>query len=291
MRDDDTPVVLLYTNTEGELTQWDYRGILKGFPKGMQLFECPNFFQLQGAWILIGSPFDPVHYYAGSFDEERLQYTPMKQGLINHSSEFYASNTLVAPGHKVYLFAWIRAFPKGLGWNGCLALPRAISLSDEGSLLQNPVPELENLRGAHHDFRACTMTPRSLCFASNILGNSELIVRAELSLDSKLEISAILGETRLPLISLEAGLFHVQSTPVPCADLPSDPRRQVDIRLFLDRSVLEVFIDGGRVCVSHMVENLNRMDSIEMSWNESVTLQSFDAWEMRPLTYSLHPSL
>jgi sucrose-6-phosphate hydrolase SacC (GH32 family) len=291
VREDDTPVVLLYTNSEGELTTWKYGGVLKQFPKGMQLFECPNFFQLQGAWILIGSPFDPVHYFAGSFDEERLLYTPMRQGLLNHSSEFYATNILTAADNDVYLFAWIRDFPKGLGWNGCLALPRVVSLSHEGSLLQRPVPELERLRDAHFDLRDCTVRPRGFSFASKILSNSELIVRAELSGDSMLDLSAVSGEKRIPLLSLEAGLFHVQSTPVPWTDLPTDSRRQVDIRFFLDRSVLEVFIDCGRLCVSHMIENLYQLDSIEMSWGDSVTLLSFDAWEMRPLKYALHPSL
>lgn len=291
VREDDVPVVLLYTNTEGELTRWEYRGVLKSFPKGMQLFECPNFFQLQGAWILIGSPFDPVHYFAGSFDEERLLYIPMKQGLINHSSEFYATNILTAADNKVYLFAWIRAFPKGMGWNGCLALPRVISLGDEGSLLQDPAPELENLRGAHYDLRDCVKEPRSLRFASGILSNSELTVRVGLTLASRLQMDAVAGERRTPLINLEAGVLHVQSTPVPCNDLPVETPRPVDIRLFLDRSVLEVFIDGGRICVSHMVEDLHQVDSIEMSWSDSATLLGFDAWEMRPLRYSSHPSL
>ncbi|MEW6403317.1 MAG: glycoside hydrolase family 32 protein [Chloroflexota bacterium] len=291
VRDDDTPVVLLYTNTCGDLTRWDYRTVLKSFPKGGQLFECPNFFQMQGAWILIGSPFEPVQYFTGSFDEEQLIFIPMKQGLIDHSSEFYASNTVLRPADDVYLLAWIRAFPKGRGWNGCLALPRALRLSDRGGLLQTPVPELKKLRGAHYGLGDCTVEPHGLRFQSTAIRNCEILLRADLTLASKLDLSAVVKGTSLSLISLEASLFHVQSTPVQCKGLPPDSMRQVDIRLFIDRSVLEVFIDAGRLCVSHMVESLYMTDALELRWNNSVHLLGFDVWEMQPLTYSVHPSL
>jgi beta-fructofuranosidase len=291
VRDDDTPVVLLYTNEAGDLSQWDYRGILKGFPRGTQLFECPNFFQMQGAWILIGSPFEPVTYFAGSFDEENLLYTPMRQGTVDHSSEYYASNTIFGPANDVYLLAWLRAFPKGLGWNGCLALPRLLRLGDKGDLLQGPAPVMERLRGVHIETDDCTMVPNGLRFQSPALRNCEILLRVNLTSTSSLDLHALAKGIRAPLLSLESSLFHVRDTPVRCENLTEDSARAVDIRIFIDRSVLEVFIDGGRICVSHMVECLHEMDSLEMSWNDAVSLSSFDAWEMKPLTYSLHPVL
>ncbi len=291
VRDDETPVVLLYTNDSGDLTEWNYRGILKSFPRGTQLFECPNFFQMQGAWILIGSPFEPVTYFAGSFDEETLRYTPMRQGIIDHSSEYYASNTIIGPSNDVTLFAWIRAFPKGLGWNGCLALPRRLRLGESGELLQSPAAEIERLRGRHFSMEDCSPASRGLRFESQALRNAEIDLRLDLTSDSRLDLHILAGGGREPLLSLESSLFHVRGIPVRCEGLSENAAREVGIRVFIDRSVLEVFIDDGRICVSHMVEHLHEAEALEMSWNDPVSLRGFDAWEMKPLTYSLHPIL
>ena len=61
---------------------------------------------------------------------------------------FYASNTADGPEFNLgpILWGWIRGFPTSRGWNGCLSLPRVLSLSEDGIPAQRPLPELYKLR-------------------------------------------------------------------------------------------------------------------------------------------------
>ena len=58
---------------------------------------------------------------------------------------FYATNTILEPagvnypGGRTLLVGWIRGFPAGGGWNGCLSLPRVLTLSQDGVPSQQPI--------------------------------------------------------------------------------------------------------------------------------------------------------
>ncbi len=44
------------------------------------------------------------------------------------------------------MWGWIRDFPGGKGWNGCLTVPRVLSLAENNDLMQSAAPELQQLR-------------------------------------------------------------------------------------------------------------------------------------------------
>lgn len=292
--EDDVPVVLLFEATEaGNLGGWAYRGILTSFARGAQLFECPNFFQLRGAWVLLGSPFEPVRYFIGSFDEERGKFIPMMRGLVDQSSEYYATNTAISPAGETYLFAWIRAFPKGHGWNGCLALPRVLDIDDEGLLLRSPARELEALRRDRQSLADCRQGERSIRFSSSALPASETRLELELVEGSTFSLAAALADgSRVDLLSLDEGaMLRSLGAAAALAGLPRERPKSVEVRVFIDRSVLEVFVDHGRVCVSHMIESLWSVEALELAWSASAALSQFESWRMAALEYSVYPGL
>jgi beta-fructofuranosidase len=292
--EDDVPVVLLFeAGAAKSLDGWEYKGILASFARGGQLFECPNFFSLRGAWVLLGSPFEPVRYFIGSFDEERGKFITMMRGLVDQSSEYYATNTAISPSGETYLFAWIRAFPKGHGWNGCLALPRVLDIDDEGLLLRSPARELEALRRDRRGLADCERGERSIRFPSSALPASETRIEIELVEGSTFSLDAALaGGGRVSLISLDEGaMLRSLGTATGIAGLARERPRNVEIRAFIDRSVLEVFVDHGRVCMSHMIESLCSVEALELSWDASASLALFESWRMAPLEYSVYPGL
>src|SRR5258708_5682504 len=44
-------------------------------------------------------------------------------------------------------WGWVNGCPAGRGWNGCLTLPRVLTLGPDNTLRQQPAPELTKLRG------------------------------------------------------------------------------------------------------------------------------------------------
>ncbi len=135
--------VLLYEALDGALEKWVYRGVL--FEGTEANWECPNLFPLGDRWVLIYSPHGVVRYFTGRLDLAAYRFVPEQQGLIDASENYYAPNGLY-DGHRQLLWGWVRGFPEGRGWNGCFSLPRELTLSPQGHLLQQPAAELVALR-------------------------------------------------------------------------------------------------------------------------------------------------
>jgi len=141
-------VVNIYESENSALTQWKYRGVLFQIPDPQaRTAECPNFFRIGDHWVLLVSPYGKVQYYAGSFDVETCRFQADSHGLVDCGPNFYAPNTMQLPDGRRIMWGWVNGFPGGRGWNGCLSLPRVLSLSNDGQLRQSPAPQLRKLRG------------------------------------------------------------------------------------------------------------------------------------------------
>lgn len=129
-----------------------------------RMWECPDFFALDGKHLLLTSPQEMqsvgLEFHAGNGTLCLLgEYTP-EQGFVRQSVQaidygldFYAPQTLKAPDGRRIMVAWMQnwdtvgAKPQGCRWFGQMTLPRELSIR-EGRLIQNPVRELEGYRAA-----------------------------------------------------------------------------------------------------------------------------------------------
>jgi beta-fructofuranosidase len=64
------------------------------------------------------------------------------------SRGFYATSVFADSAGRTILLAWVGAWPESRGWNCCMSLPRVLSLDAAGRLVQQPISELAQLRGA-----------------------------------------------------------------------------------------------------------------------------------------------
>lgn len=174
----DEAIILIFEAETPQLDKWVYRGILYRQPKSsIQFFECPNFFPLDGKWILIFSPYKPLRYFVGSFDLNSYSFTPEKEGTLDYGS-FYASNVyLPRDSEPTVLVGWMRGFKEGLGWNGCMSLPRELSIASDGYLYQAPIKALKSLEalpGPHDPKHSSRFTAYSISSASNTEVNARV---------------------------------------------------------------------------------------------------------------------
>jgi beta-fructofuranosidase len=260
----DTAGVALYEAIDESLARWRYHKLLYAKPASeIRFFECPNFFKVPDAqggeqWILLTSPYHPIEYVVGQFDVESLTFTPQQEGVLDAGHDdpsipnFYASNTLYAPDGRCILLGWVRGFPKGLGWNGALALPRLITVGADGHPRQQPVAEVEQLRGKQHDMADFAVTNERIVLPG--VTGWALEMQATLQLGSAQRAGLMVGMAQDGSRGIEM-VFDGKSLNVAgCAiDLRVAEDTPLALRIFLDHSVLEVFANDGVAAMTRVI--------------------------------------
>jgi len=270
-----------------ELTQWRCAGRMDGVSG-----ECPNIFQLQDKWVLIRST-HPISYIIGDFDPEKIQFrnsgaaTVVDYGFGKNPPKdrawtrgLYGTNAFEDEKGRRILLGWICGFRPKRGWNGCMSLPRILTLDGDNNLIQTPAPELQKLRGKHHAISNLKLTGEEKGLEGVAGDTLEIIAEFEVA-DAKafgLKVRQSDDEDAIT-IRYADGALNVAGTEVPLK-LEGDSQ-SLRLHLFLDRSVLELFINDGAASVTR-VEYPGDQDLGVSVFAESgsVTLKSFDAWEM-----------
>ena len=285
----DETMIPIYEAANTDLSDWEYRGILFRLPQeDLRFFECPNFFKVDGKWILLCSPYKPLRYFVGSLDMESLTFQPEARGILDRGGDktanFYASNTLYDERGRCVLLGWVRGFQEGRGWNGCLALPRELTIGPDGRPWQNPVSELVALRGKHTGY-------------SNLALSDETRILGDVAGDT-LEIQALFeigdatsfglhvrqssdGKDKVT-IGYDGQTLDVAGTVVPLALDPDD--NTLELRVFIDKCVMEVFVEGGREAVTRVVYPGEKDLGVGLfSKGGGVTVRVLNVWEMKPI--------
>lgn len=279
--------VALYEATDETLAHWRYRSLLYQQPRDQVGFlECPNFTRLGEKWILLTSPYRPVKYVTGTFDFDTLTFVPEQQGILDPGAtdvpNYYATNILFDDTGRCILLGWVRGFPPGRGWNGCLALPRVLTLGADGLPRQQPVAELQQLRDRHFSAEGVALSAQPLVLAEATGDTVE--VQARIALESSAVVCVDLcrptgGDHAIP-IRYDGSVLTVAETEVPL----TLENGVLDLHLFLDKSVLEVFAQDGRVVVTRVIEpGAGGGDVAFSTKGGAATLVSLDLWTMRPV--------
>ncbi len=257
-------VVNIYEAQNPDLTQWKYRGVLFQIPDPRAgTAECPNFFKLGDRWVLFVSPYGKVQYFVGDFDPDTCRFVPHTSGLLDFGPNFYAPNTMQVPDGRRLVWGWVNGFPGGHGWNGCLSLPRLLSWSRDGQLRQSPAPQLSKLRGKSIEWRNLRLE------AGGRLVSLPKTNTLEISADIDLEYAEGLvlifksgsGNTRPITIEVSSSESRMKE---PDLSLPLDKsERNLRLRIFIDRSVLEVFANET-VCATKVISPLDANAMLEL---------------------------
>jgi beta-fructofuranosidase len=136
-----------------ELTSGEWNGVVTANPcDDGQMWECPEFFALDGGHALIYSTLGKVFWQSGVLDEATMKFTPRKTGLLDLDA-FYAPKTqLDAHGRRI-LWGWVPerrpdTAMREAGWSGMMSLPRVMSLDKDGTLRLTILPQTAALRAA-----------------------------------------------------------------------------------------------------------------------------------------------
>lgn len=305
--------VLLYRSHD--LRHWDYLHPLcvanehhiGGLWTG-SMWECPDFFRLDDRHVLISSIWDAhnSHFaaaFVGAYRDHH--FTPLvAQKLDYGDGHFYAPQSLSDRDGRRVVIGWVqegrpKAAQRAAGWSGTMSLPRELTLGSDGWLRIQPVAELKSLRMDHVRVDPQGLLAEQPLILSHPEGNSlELEIELEPALggccgvavrrapDGK-EETRIVYNTALRELVVErayASLDDSTARTAHRAPLILAPSESLQLHIFLDHSVLEVFANA-RVSITSRIYP-TRADSLGVALlaeREDARLLRFDAWRMRSI--------
>jgi beta-fructofuranosidase len=276
--------VNIYEAENVGLTRWTYRGVLfQDSEPAARTAECPNFFKLGDQWVLIISPYGRVEYFVGDFDTVTCRFHPHTRGLLDFGPNYYAPNTMQVHDGRRLTWGWVNGFPGGHGWNGCLSLPRLLSLSRDGQLRQNLAPQLRKLRGPRAQWRDLPLENRDRTLPLPETNTLEISAEIDLQAAQRVELGIKGGakDTAPILVSFDGSELQVLDTKAPLK--LSDGEQKLKLHIFIDRSVLEVFANET-VCVTKVISPLavNAVLQIHASGG-TANAKLVQAWPMKTI--------
>jgi beta-fructofuranosidase len=274
-----------------ELTQWQYAGRMAGVSG-----ECPNFFPLQDKWVLIRST-QPISYVLGEFDAETIAFeTSGSASVLDYgfgknpprdrswTRGLYGTNAFTDKNGRRILLGWICGFKPKRGWNGCMSLPRVLTLDKDQRLIQTPAPGLEKLRGKHVEIKDLSVKSAEKKLDA-VRGDTLEIVADFAVADAEafgLRVRRSADGNSAITMRYAKGSLKVGGTEVPLK--LATRSKTLTLHVFIDKSVLEVFVNEGVTSVTRVEypgeEDLGVSVFAE---NGSVTLKSLNAWKMKSI--------
>jgi beta-fructofuranosidase len=274
---------------------------------------CPYFWPLGEKHMLLHfSHTSGGKYLLGDYDTARDKFVVTGAGTFNNGpfgpSGVHAPSAV--PDDKGGLIAIFNMNPgkPTVGWNQIMTLPRRLTLTGTDDVRIEPAGAIESLRGQHVHVGNTTLPANQDVVLSNVSGSAiEIGARILPSSASVVELNVLrspdaeevtriqffrnrgyrnrqLG-TQASAISIDTShasiLPDVRARIPETADVLLADDEPLDLRVFIDRSVVEVFVNG-RQCVAVRVYP-GRADSVGValrSIGQDTTLASLDAWQM-----------
>ena len=289
---------LLYRSPD--LIEWEYLNPLYiGDPADSGInWECPNFLDLDGKHMLVVSPHGRPLYWLGDYADHQFSPdgSPMR---LDWGDVFYAPNSLRDPRGRWLMWGWMReARPRdqyaAAGWASCLTMPREIALDDAGNLSVKPAEEMKQLRNG------------MLMDEFVDLGANEGMVldvsgdRLEIGLNVNQRDCRKFGiqfrrdpsgrqftelsfnyDTNILRLDRERSSDTDEVTRDPCeCELALGPGETLQLSIYLDNSVIEIYANGRISMASRIYPNLESAQGIRLYSGGGRAKVGTTVWDM-----------
>jgi beta-fructofuranosidase len=288
---DNKGYVLLYKSKD--LMEWKLQSIPAGGVEGLgYMWECPDFFTLEGKDVLFISPqgmspkgdlYNNIYqsgYTMGSFNRDKEKFDFERFIELDRGFDFYAPQTFVDNKGRRIMIAWM-----GLtdvveysnptiknSWQHALTMPRELFIESD-KLMQKPIEEMKQLRKNHISFKTVIKVEKvykQLCGdvlelkleVENLSGDFKLVMRN----DCKLTFSA--DEKKIELSLGKSGYGRMNRS-VKLEKLES-------LWIFSDTSSIEIFINGGQEVFTTRFYGRSEDEGVTVTCNGIVHIDKWD---------------
>lgn len=252
--------ILLYKSRDME--HWSYvKPLLTEEEEGVRCFECPDFFPLDGSFAAWGAlmchrdasgRYQMSRYYIGEFKDE--EFSMKSTGWYDFGSNCYAMQSFEHEGRRIAI-GWISDFygehvEVENGAYGSTTIPRVLHVK-KNKLYMSPVEEIHTLKG--HNLYTGEKENINL---QHIPGNS---FYAGITFSEDTDFNLLLGRDGKKEIRFikEKGFTGIRTFGVKseCAVFPADVDTVTQMEIFVDRRVVEIYLNGGEAAGTKLFYN------------------------------------
>lgn len=285
---------------------------------------CPDFFPIGDRHMLISHvhrPWNHLQYYIGRLDKNAERFLPEQHGFMSWpGGSICAPETLLDGKGRRIFWGWIMETKSNTnGWSSVASLPRVLSLAADHSLRIEPAPELEVLRHNPRHRENVTLRAGQELMLEGVRGDcleisavfepgdaAEFGIKIRCSPDGAEQTAIICApaaqalKTELSKSTLDPSVRYacMNADWAKERDIPEDkrfateqvaplalkPGEPLRLRVFVDRSVVEVYANE-RQCITQRIYP-TRPDSVGVALfarGGTAKLSSLDAWDMSPV--------
>jgi fructan beta-fructosidase len=281
--------VSVWIYTSPDLVTWSLASKFEPDPESAKVWECPDLVRLPIAdiehrWVMaVGADGGETpngygtRYFIGDFDGFSFRTEHTESHWADHGADFYAAQSWTgAPDGRVLWIGWMnnwayaRSIPTA-GWRGAMSVPRELGLANTAMgprLTQRPIAELDRYRRPLLGLGRCELGPGENP-ASGVQSSAldiDLTLDAGASVGTALRISVRVGGPEATVVQVDfasAGIsvdryragrhvLHREYSGPRLAPLAVGSG-EVDVRILVDATSVEVFAGGGVVCITEQI--------------------------------------
>ncbi|MBQ9198198.1 MAG: glycoside hydrolase family 32 protein [Clostridia bacterium] len=280
--------ILMFKSADG--LSWQFVGeIDSSHEEYGRMWECPDFFELDGKRVLIVSP-QEMHareeFHAGygtvallgQFDENACRFLRESVQPVDHGLNFYAPQTVLSPDGRRIMIGWMenwetcKAAPRRHPWYAQMSMPRELFLKN-GRLYQRPIREIEGLW--QDTVRHERVTVHEECALPGVAGrllDMTVTLFPEGSACRRFTLRVACDASRYVLIRCDLArgeLVFDRSRGGSRRDIAHTRHVRAEVedgrltlRLLLDKESVELFINGGERAVTSLIPNPLEADGV-----------------------------
>nr|AIL92341.1 beta-fructofuranosidase [Sphenophorus levis] len=299
--------VLLYSSPD--LYSWDYQGVLAQADKNLgYMWECPDFFTLNGKQILIINPqgisakgYDYLNlyqtgYFVGAWEPGKEYQIEKGFREIDHGHDFYASQTFLAPDGRRILIAWLdmweSEFPEqSEAWAGMFTLPRELTLSECGDLQIRPIREVQDKRRAIPINHSPLFVDNKFIYITlKDAPGHEVYLEFDKHHKNATVYGAKMGDADHGFnvyVDVRAGRLFLERSYVnfniskSSRNLKIDLKQPISLDIFVDSSSVEVFVNNGFGVLSSRIYPTDKdRELVVYSDSKLLKLNTYKIWRI-----------
>ncbi|MCE9545055.1 MAG: glycoside hydrolase family 32 protein [Planctomycetia bacterium] len=277
--------------------------------------SCPTFLPIGDKHLLLlFSHARGGQYLLGDYDQKGFQFKPYEQGRFNHGTVapggVHAPSAAADGKGGVINILNINDGKHSDDWDQILSLAQRLNLGPDKRLRIEPVESITALRGNHQQVGKTVLPANQEVVLSAIQGSA---MELEFEIDPQMSRWVQLNVLRSPNAEEQTSItfynydrklaFWYETKSEVCLDgsrsstLPDvwprppehvvaerGPAEPLKFRVFIDRSVVEVFVNGKQYLAMRVYPG--RKDSLGVSLRaqgQNAVLKQLDAWQMKPI--------
>lgn len=285
---------------------WEYAGDLFAHGvDGVALDEdvsCADLFHLGNKDVLLCiSHRMGCRYYVGEWrDEQFYPESHAQMSWVDHA--FFAPESLLDNQGRRIMWAWLMDEPRfgtraSHGWSGTMSLPRVLTLGDDGLLGIEVPDEIALLRGQPFQFDPVTVDPETehdtgisgnsleLCLDLEARGAERYGIKVCVAPDGS-EQSLISYNAKEKLLQVDTRQAGPGEGALESAPLALRPDETLKLRIFIDKSVIEVFANGRQAIARRIYPSRPDSLGVHLFAEGSAVRVTGSAWQINPASAS-----